>query len=241
MTAVLLVLVAIMATVVWWLFRQTIDVKPWMAQQPSENDYGDGALALPPLKVGLGVFLAVATSLFALLVSAYYMRMEEGADWTTLAVPKLLWLNTGALILSSVAMQWTRGVARSGQMRRVRIGLIAGGIFAFAFLAGQLWVWYELNATGRFVSANPANAFFYLLTAVHGLHLLGGMWVWGKTTADTMRAGAVGKVRLRVELCTVYWHYLLLVWIALFALLLTTPPRQNSCTPDTIAICGAPR
>ena len=240
MTAVLLVLVAIMATVVWWLFRQTIDVKPWMSQQAVENDYGDGALSLPPLKVGLGVFLAVATSLFALLVSAYYMRME-GNDWTTLAVPKALWVNTAALILSSVAMQWTRVAARRGRIRRVRTGLILSGIFAFCFLAGQLWVWQELNASGRFVSANPANAFFYLLTAVHGLHLLGGMWVWGKTTADAMRAGAFAKVRLRVELCTVYWHYLLLVWIALFALLLSTPPRQSSCTPDTIAICGAPR
>ena len=75
-----------------------------MAQRPIENVYGDGALSLPPVKVGLGVFLAVATSLFALLISAYFMRMA-GADWTTLTVPRGLWLNTGALMLSSVTMQ----------------------------------------------------------------------------------------------------------------------------------------
>lgn len=240
MTTVLLVLVAIMATVVWWLFRQTINVRPWIAQRPIENVYGDGALSLPPVKVGLGVFLAVATSLFALLISAYYMRMA-GADWTTLAVPKGLWLNTGALILSSVAMQWTRSAASRGRIDGVRIGLIAGGIFTFCFLAGQLWVWQQLNASGYFVAANPANAFFYLLTALHGLHLLGGLWVWGKTTAKVARGGAVGEVRLSVELCTVYWHYLLLVWLVLFALLLSTPPRQSSCTPDTFAICGVTR
>ena len=240
MTTVLLILVAIMATVVWWLFRQTINVKPWVAQRPIDNVYGDGALSLPPVKVGLGVFLAVATSLFALLVSAYFMRMA-GADWTTLVVPRALWLNTGALILSSIAMQWTRTAARRGRTNRVRIGLLAAGIFTFCFLAGQLWVWYQLNASGYFLAANPANTFFYLLTALHGLHLLGGLWVWARTTARVARGAEPDAVRLSVDLCTVYWHYLLLVWLALFALLLSTPPRQSSCTPDTIAICGIAR
>ena len=229
-----------MAIVVWWLVRQTINVRPWIAQRPIENVYGDGALSMPPVKVGLGVFLAVATSLFALLISAYFMRMA-GADWTTLAVPKGLWLNTGALVLSSVAMQWTRNAAKRGAMGRVRMGLIAAGVFSFCFLAGQLWVWQQLRASGYFVAANPANAFFYLLTALHGLHLLGGLWVWAKATAKVWRGIEVGAVRLSVELCTVYWHYLLLVWLVLFALLLSTPPRQNSCSPDTIAICGVTR
>jgi cytochrome c oxidase subunit 3 len=143
-TTVLLVLVAIMATVVWWLLRQTINVSPWIERRPVDDVPGDGALLLPPVKVGLGVFLAVATSLFALMISAYFMRMA-GADWTTLAVPKGLWLNTSALVLSSVAMQWTRNAAKRGVIDRVRIGLIAAGVFAFCFLAGQLWVWQQLT------------------------------------------------------------------------------------------------
>ena len=240
MTTVLLVMVAIMATIVWWLIRQTINVSPWIERRPIEDVPGDGAFSLPPVKVGLGVFLAVATSLFALLVSAYFMRMA-GADWTTLAVPKGLWLNTGALVLSSVAMQWTRNAAKHEVIDRLRIGLIAAGVFALCFLAGQLWVWQQLSASGYFLSANPANAFFYLLTAVHGVHLLGGLWVWANATAKVWRSTEVGAVRLSVELCTVYWHYLLLVWLALFALLLSTPPRQNSCTPDTVEICGPAR
>ena len=100
----LLLLAAIMAIVVWWLFRQTLNVRPWIERSPMENVDGEGALSLPPVKVGLGVFLAVATSLFALLISAYFMRMM-GEDWTTLAVPRVLWLNTGVLILSGAAMQ----------------------------------------------------------------------------------------------------------------------------------------
>lgn len=221
MTIALLLLVAIMAIVVWWLLRQTLNVRPWIEQRPIDNVHGDGALSLPSVKVGLGVFLAVATSLFALLISAYFMRKME-ADWTTLTVPRVLWLNTGVLVLSSVAMQWMRAAARRGQIDGVRLGLIAAGVFTFSFLAGQLWAWQQLNDSGYFLTANPANAFFYLLTALHGLHLLGGLWVWGKTTAKVWRGVQVGEVRLSVELCTVYWHYLLLVWLVLFAVLLAT-------------------
>ena len=219
MTYALLVLVGIMAIVVWWLVRQTVNVKPWMEQRPIEIVRGDGALSLPPVKVGLGVFLAVATSLFALLISAYHMRML-GEDWTRLAVPRVLWLNTGLLLLSSVAMEWTRAAARREQIDGVKSGLLAGGVLTFSFLAGQLWAWQQMDAAGYFLTANPAYSFFYLLTALHGLHLLGGLWVWGKTTAKVLRGVEVGKVRLSVELCTVYWHYLLLVWLVLFAVLL---------------------
>jgi cytochrome c oxidase subunit 3 len=222
-TTSLLVLAAIMAVVVGWLLRQTLNVKPWVSERSVATVDGDGALQSPTVKVGLWVFLAVATSLFALLISAYHMRMME-ADWVKLAVPRVLWLNTAVLILSSVAMQWTRSAAQRGQIDGVRTGLIAAGVFAFSFLAGQLWAWQQLNASGYFVAANPANAFFYLLTALHGLHLLGGLWVWGKTTAKVLRGVEVGKVRLSVELCTVYWHYLLLVWLVLFAVLLRTHP-----------------
>jgi cytochrome c oxidase subunit III len=220
-TTSLLVLAAIMVIVVGWLVRPTLNVKPWVEQRPVKDIDGDGALRLPTIKVGLGVFLTVATSLFALLVSAYHMRMMA-ADWVTLALPRVLWLNTAVLILAGVAMQWTRSAAQWGQIDNVKIGLITAGVLTFSFLAGQLWAWQQLNASGYFVRNDPATAFFYLLTALHGLHLLGGMWVWGRTTAKVLRGVEVAKVRLSVELCTVYWHYLLLVWLVLFAVLLHT-------------------
>ena len=208
-----------MAIVVWWLVRPTLNVAPWMPQRPIEIARGDGALSMLPVQVGLGVFLAVATSLFALLISAYHMRMME-EDWTNLALPRVLWLNTVVLILASVAMQWTVVAARRGRMDDVRKGLIAGGVFSFAFLAGQVWAWQQLNASGHFTAANPAYAFFLLLTTLHGIHLLGGLWVWARTTVRAFRGAEIGKIRLSVELCTVYWHFLLLVWAVLFAVLL---------------------
>jgi cytochrome c oxidase subunit 3 len=221
-TYALIFLSGLMAVVVWWLVRQTVNLKPWQAQHASEMASGDGALTEPSVKVGLGVFLAVATSLFALLISAYHMRMM-GDDWVRLSVPKVLWLNTVVLILASVAMQWTRGAARREQLDQVKTGMIAAGAFSFAFLAGQLWAWQQMVAAGYYLAANPAYSFFFLLTAVHGIHLLGGLWVWARATRRVMRDGVEpGPIRLSVELCTVYWHYLLAVWVVLFAVLLHT-------------------
>ena len=177
-----------------------------------------GGLPLPKAKLGLWVFMGVVTVLFSIIVSTYVARMGF-ADWRPLPEPRLLWLNTGVLILSSVAMQWAQVAARRGRIDSLRVGLIAGGVLAWAFLAGQLWAWQQLGALGYFVATNPANSFFYLITALHGLHLLGGLVAWGKTTVKVWRGFDVG---LSVQLCAVYWHFLLVVWLVLLGLMLST-------------------
>lgn len=219
MTIALVLLSAIMAIVVGWLVRKTLNTAPWVEQRTVDMSGRDGALSLLPVQVGLGVFLAVATSLFALLITAYHMRMME-ADWTDLDLPRVLWLNSGVLVLASVAMQWTLVAARRGQIDAVRKGLAASGVFSFAFLAGQVWAWRQLNASGQFTAFNPAYAFFLLLTAMHGIHLLGGLAVWARATVRAARGTDFARVRLSVELCAVYWHFLLVVWAVLFAVLL---------------------
>ena len=221
MTFTLVILAIIMATVIGWLLRQTLNTQPWDAHDPLENQPGRGVLDTDPAKIGLLSFIAVVTSLFALFLSAYMMRMQLG-DWRPLAEPNLLWLNTAILVLASVAFQLTRGAAKRGQPSTVKVGLVVGGACTFLFLFGQLMAWQQLYAGGYYMASNPANSFFYLLTALHGLHLLGGMWVWGRTTLRIFTGADAQSVRLSVELCTVYWHYLLLVWIGLFALLLST-------------------
>ena len=221
MTLTLVLLAIIMATVVGWLWRQTLNVQPWDANDPVENQPGRGRINTDPARIGLLSFIAVVTSLFALFLSAYLMRMKLG-DWRPVAEPNLLWLNTAILVLASVAFQFTLNAAKRGQRLKVKVGLVVGGVCTILFLSGQLMAWQQLNAGGIFMAGNPANSFFYLLTALHGLHLLGGMWVWGRTTMRLMTGADGQSIRLSVELCTVYWHYLLLVWIGLFALLLST-------------------
>jgi cytochrome c oxidase subunit 3 len=226
MMSPLFLLVAIVGVAVIWLLRQTVNVKPWVEQRSVDAVPLGASFPVPPAKVGLGVFLAVATALFALTICAYFIRMMAG-DWRTLVFPSVLWLNTGMLIVSDLAMRSARAAARRSEMDRVRFGLVAAGFCSFAFLAGQVWAWQQLNASGYFastdaggaVAASPANSFFYLFTALHGAHVLGGLWVWGTTTVRAWRAPEVARVRLSVELCAVYWRYLLLVWLVLLALL----------------------
>ncbi len=221
MTFALVFLAIIMATIIGWLLRQTLNTQPWEANDPLENQPGRGVISTDPAKIGLLSFIAVVTSLFALFLSAYMMRMRLG-DWRPVDEPDLLWLNTAVLVLASVAFQLTRGAAIRGKPLTVKVGLLVGGACTILFLFGQLMAWQQLTASGFFMTGNPANSFFYLLTALHGLHLLGGLWVWGRTTLRMLTGADAESVRLSVELCTVYWHYLLLVWIGLFALLLST-------------------
>lgn len=177
-----------------------------------------GGWPMPMAKVGLLVFMGVVTVLFSIIVSTYVARMGF-VDWDPLPEPRLLWLNTAVLILSSVGMQWAWVAADRGQRDGVKIGLLAGGICAWAFLAGQLWAWQQLSALGYFVARNPANSFFYLITAVHGLHLVGGLVAWGRTTGKLWRGV---DVSLSLQLCAWYWHFLLVVWLVLFGLMLST-------------------
>jgi cytochrome c oxidase subunit 3 len=213
-----IILAVIGVIVAWWLSQQRLMSKPWLEVGALGEAPGTGALPLPAATIGLGVFLAVVSSLFGLLISAYLMRMHV-ADWMQLPAPKLLWFNTGVLILSSVALQYAQVAARKGQMESVGDGLIAGGLFTLTFLVGQLLAWQQLNAAGYFLAANPANAFFYLLTGVHGLHLLGGIVALGRATEKVWRGVDVEQVRLSVRLCAIYWHFLLALWLILFSVL----------------------
>jgi cytochrome c oxidase subunit 3 len=218
MSAIILFMAGIAAIAGWWLSQQRLTAKPWLEEGVMVDLREDRTSSLPPAKIGLGVFLAVVGSLFALFISAYSMRMNM-VDWRTLPVPRLLWFNTGVLVMSSIALQWAQMAARRNDIDVALVGLLAGGVSAVMFLVGQLLAWQQLNIAGYFLASNPANSFFYLITAVHGLHLMGGLVALGRTTAKVWHGAAVTQVRLSVELCAIYWHFLLLVWLVLLGLL----------------------
>jgi cytochrome c oxidase subunit 3 len=200
---------------------------------------GHGGLAEPAdyrpaaATVGLYVYFGVATVIFVLIAGAYIMRMglpvlghDHGAsDWRPMPEPPLLWVNSGILLASSLAWELARRWAGAGQAELTRLMTITGSGFGLAFLLGQLLLWQQLQARGYYLAANPANAFFYLLTAVHGLHLAGGLFASARALGQMDQMGKAGdSVRAfrNVRLCAVYWHFLLLVWVLLAALLLST-------------------
>ena len=200
---------------------QELTAKSWATDQGKVDDlYAGRASSGLAKKLALRVFLAVVAVLFMLLVTAYGGRMAY-EDWRPAPQVSLLWANTFVLILSSVALQWAQYSVRHGRMDAMRAGLLAGGAFTVVFLFGQVLAWRQLGAMVYFDVSNPAIAFFYLITGVHGLHLLGGLVAWGRTIVKVWGKFDVAKVRQSVELCTVYWHFLLLVWLVLFGLLFT--------------------
>lgn len=228
MTIGLVFLSLVMAVILWWLFRQTVHVQPWQAQGATP-DLAVGMTVRPAAKTALWVFLMVASSLFVLFVSAYAMRLGL-ADWTPLPRPRLLVFNTALLVGASLATQWAVQAARGAHGERVQRGLALGGLLTVGFLVGQLAVWKQLDDAGYLVSTNAATAFFYLFTAVHGLHVLGGLVAWARASLRAWRGADPPGVRLAVELCATYWHFLLVVWVALYALLVSSELGLAICS-----------
>ncbi|MCU6434486.1 cytochrome c oxidase subunit 3 [Undibacterium sp. Jales W-56] len=191
------------------------------------------------LSVALWVFIGVATTLFLLFLAAYVMRMN-GADWSVIQMPWQLGLSTFFLCSASLALQVASKLAHSpladpasGAWRQgSRPFLLLGGVCSIGFLASQISAWQALAAMQVALAGNPSGSFFYLLTAMHGLHVLGGLVIYAITLRQVWIASDPGRLAWQIALCARYWHFLLAVWLLLFATL-------NWLTPELVqAICG---
>ena len=202
-------------------FFKTITTKPWEKKGVIGGLDPEGAINAPNEKVALSVFLVVASVVFSLFTVGYFLRMEL-PDWQPLSEPSQLWFNTGLLVLSSVLFQWARNIVNSESSKHLNDAFIGGGLFAIFFIVGQLVIWSNLQDAGYYMTSNPANAFYYLMTGLHAFHLLGGLWVWSKSSIKLLFGSEAKALKLSIELCTLYWHFLLIVWLVLFAILSNT-------------------
>jgi cytochrome c oxidase subunit III len=210
------VLIAIVAAT--WLWRQGVVQAPWLEEGEVVTYPGRTFLPPPAAKVGLVVFLAVAGCLFSLMTAAYFMR-QDAPDWQTPPMPSVLWLNTLALVASSVTIQMAQVAAKELERERLKTWLTASAVLSLMFLVGQLGAWCVFIRTGVYASGNPANAFFYLLTGAHGLHLIGGLVALARTIRKAWEEQPPETLVMSVELCATYWHFLLFVWLLLFLML----------------------
>lgn len=193
--------------------------KPWLPSLSTVEVMRDPrTVSSRARRAALHVFLSVVAVLFFLLIIAYADRMAY-EDWRPAPQQQLLWANTVMLILGSLAFEWARYALRHERFDAMRLALLAAGAFTVLFLIGQVLAWQQLRAIPFFELTNPAIAFFYLITGLHGLHLVGGLVAWGRTATRSWGAFEPSKMRQSVQLCATYWHFLLGVWCVLFGLL----------------------
>jgi cytochrome c oxidase subunit 3 len=217
MTIIVLFILGVIGFAAVWLSRQRLMSKPWL--ETGLPEYSADEPVIPTAKIGLGIFLVVVGALFALLTSAFVMRMEY-SDWQQLTLPRIVWYNTAVLVLSSLCLRFAVQNARNGDISRVRTGLAGGGLSALGFLIGQILTLAVLVRNGQILGPDPAISFFYLLAGLHGLHIFGGLVALLGAYLRAVEDGDSQQLRLSVELCATYWHTLLIIWIAVVVLLL---------------------
>ncbi|OFW27107.1 MAG: hypothetical protein A3H27_15695 [Acidobacteria bacterium RIFCSPLOWO2_02_FULL_59_13] len=166
-------------------------------------------------QIGLGALLGTVTMLFAGFTSAYLVR-RASLDWQPIYSPPILWFNTVALVVSSVTLEVSKSWYRLGAIAKAKVWLLATGLLGLLFLAGQGFAWRELAAHGIYLPTSPHSSFFYMLTGVHGLHLLGGIAALAYAAKQVWRTRPGGGV---LPLCAVYWHFLTGIWLFLYFLL----------------------
>jgi len=194
-----------------------------------------------PEKTALIFFLSVVSVIFLLFTITFLSRSQSvdfqalaGEPWLPFSQANALWINTGLLILASISLQlcvYFSTQAKSTQANTAQasiaqtktsqliIALVFTYLFSAAFLIGQISVWQQLTNNGYAINGNPANSFFYLLTGIHGLHLLGGIFALLRLLWHFWKDVNLRSLNANLRLCAIYWHYLFVVWLGLFALL----------------------
>jgi len=179
---------------------------------------GDGFRSGSRLKLGVWLGIAGIVMFFAAISSAMVVR-RVGDDWRVIEAPEALWVSTTLLLLSSLTFEAARRQLKRGTLRGLRVAMAATVLLGIGFLAGQLVGWSQLAERGIFLSTNPSSSFFYLLTAAHGVHVLGGLAALGFVAVKTLTEQP-GRDRLPlIEAAALYWHFMDILWLYLLFLL----------------------
>jgi cytochrome c oxidase subunit III len=174
-------------------------------------------------RIGMWVALASILMLFTALSSAYIVRAASANDWQPLGMPRVLLLSTALIIVSSITLEFARRKLKSGEQNAHKSLLILTTLLGLGFLSSQLFAWRQLARQGIYVSSNPHSSFFYLLTATHGVHLLGGlaglMFLTLRSRLRTDDELGAAQSQAQTDAVSLYWHFMDVLWIYLFLLL----------------------
>ncbi len=172
-------------------------------------------------RTGMWLALAGIVMLFAAFTSALVVRQGLGANWGSTPVPRILWLNTLVLLASSATLELSRRNLARRAARGFTAWLYATAGLGMIFLAGQLAAWRELSDRGVYLASNASASFFYLLTAAHAVHLVGGVAALGYLVVRSQAIAGGAQRRAALDATAIYWHFMDGLWIYLLILLST--------------------
>ncbi len=189
----------------------------------------------------LHFFLAVITVIFFLFTITFLQRTQSfdfqalsGEPWLPFTNADILWQNSAYLLVASISIMLAKKFANQQSLYAIIILLTATALFTLLFISGQVHVWQQLNQSGFYIYTNPANSYYFLLTGVHALHIVGGVLVFMRCIWLFAVGLSYPQLASRLKLCALYWHYLFFIWLFLFFLL-----TSDAETFKTIAlICG---
>jgi cytochrome c oxidase subunit 3 len=178
-------------------------------------------LSMNPQKFAMWLFIISIVMIFASLTSAYMVRRADGG-WLDFELPAVLWVSTGILLVSSFTMHWSLVSARKNNLGVLKTALSITTVLGVAFLFTQVVSWNILVDNGVYFSdpSTPSGSFLYVLTGLHGFHLISGIVFLFIVLISSLQYKIHSKNLTRIEICATYWHFLDALWVYLFVFLL---------------------
>ncbi len=200
----------------------TLIQKPWEKEQMAIDSLDEGrAFNISSQKSAVIIIFGIATVLFSLVFTAYLYTIPPEQDTMYLLKPNLLWINTIILLFVTYFFGKITKDLEKKETLKIKKNLIIVGALSYLFLFGQATFWFQLMKSGNYVSTNTYFSSFYFFTALHGLHLLGGLFFWGKVTSRVLKLNndKILDEEKNISALSLYWLYLLIVWIVFFLMI----------------------
>ena len=193
--------------------------KPWEKDQAAIDSYHQGkTFNISTQTSAVIVIFGVSTVLFSLIFMGYLYSVPQEQDTRFLLKPNLLWFNTLVLFFVTYYFNKITNDLKKNNLTKIKKNLILVGALSYLFLFGQTFFWFQLMKSGKFVSTNSYFSSFYFFTALHGLHLLGGLFFWGRVCSKTLKLKQEEIINQKksIDALSLYWTFLLIVWLLFF-------------------------
>lgn len=192
---------------------------------PNDDDIADDTRFIPEKsRLLTGFLLLVVAMTFGGLMAAYVVLATNRAlEWQPFALPIQVWLSTLIILISSVTYHYAKIRLDRDQREVAKKWFVVTTVLGAAFISSQILSWLELTKRGLYMQGNPYAGFFYILTAVHAVHVIGGIVALGSVLLrvwhPTVNHEAIGKRQTIAQVIGWYWHFMGAIWIVLFLLL----------------------